>query len=178
MWHVTSRKNGGEMIIDNLRPICGTCNKSISSENMEEFMEKYGYNKCVAWNGKDQPDDKVDATDIPTDDEREIPKSIVDIKKELELHKKDYEKMKGHYCSVCVHFTKVTNSMNKHVKSNSHRDRLAAKIKEKGSPVDPVSEKYKCDECGQILAYKKSLAYHQRNHCKYLAKLNNDSKQN
>lgn len=35
--HITSEKNGGETIIDNLRPICQTCNKRMSSKNWEDF---------------------------------------------------------------------------------------------------------------------------------------------
>jgi 5-methylcytosine-specific restriction endonuclease McrA len=37
--HIISNKNGGETIIDNLRPICELCNKSIGSQNMEDFKK-------------------------------------------------------------------------------------------------------------------------------------------
>jgi hypothetical protein len=40
--HVISEKNGGTHEINNLRPICGACNHSMSSENMIEFVVKYG----------------------------------------------------------------------------------------------------------------------------------------
>jgi hypothetical protein len=43
--HVISEKNGGNINIDNLRPICGHCNSSMGIKNMNEFMEKYGLNK-------------------------------------------------------------------------------------------------------------------------------------
>lgn len=42
--HVISEKNGGQVVIENLRPICGHCNKSIGSMNMEDFKKKYGIN--------------------------------------------------------------------------------------------------------------------------------------
>ena len=39
--HVVSEKNGGKPTIDNLRPICSFCNKSVGTMNMEEFKKKY-----------------------------------------------------------------------------------------------------------------------------------------
>lgn len=41
--HVISEKNGGTVTIDNLRPICSACNKSMGTLDMDEFMKKYGY---------------------------------------------------------------------------------------------------------------------------------------
>ena len=35
--HVIAENNGGETNIDNLRPICETCNKSMRTKNMDEF---------------------------------------------------------------------------------------------------------------------------------------------
>ena len=40
--HVLSEKNGGTHEINNLRPICGSCNHSMGTENMIEFVIKYG----------------------------------------------------------------------------------------------------------------------------------------
>jgi 5-methylcytosine-specific restriction endonuclease McrA len=40
--HVLSEKNGGTHEINNLRPICGACNHSMGSENMIDFVVKYG----------------------------------------------------------------------------------------------------------------------------------------
>jgi 5-methylcytosine-specific restriction endonuclease McrA len=41
--HVMSEKNGGTLEINNLRPICASCNYSMGSTNMIEFVKKYGY---------------------------------------------------------------------------------------------------------------------------------------
>jgi hypothetical protein len=49
--HIISRLNGGEDTIDNLRPICGHCNKSIGCSNMDEFMDKYKIKQPDNWNG-------------------------------------------------------------------------------------------------------------------------------
>ena len=40
--HVISEYNKGTVHLDNLRPICSLCNKSMGTKNMIEFMEKYG----------------------------------------------------------------------------------------------------------------------------------------
>ena len=39
--HIISVKNGGETILDNLKPICSCCNKSMGTENLEDFKQKY-----------------------------------------------------------------------------------------------------------------------------------------
>ena len=49
--HVKSRVNGGDVTVDNLRPICGNCNKSIGGNDMDEFMDKYKIKKPANWNG-------------------------------------------------------------------------------------------------------------------------------
>jgi hypothetical protein len=41
--HVTSEANGGNMNIDNLRPICATCNNSMGTMDMKEYVQKWGY---------------------------------------------------------------------------------------------------------------------------------------
>jgi len=40
--HIVSEKHGGSIEIDNLRPICGLCNKSMGTCDMHVFMEKHG----------------------------------------------------------------------------------------------------------------------------------------
>jgi len=40
--HIISEYNGGRVHIENLRPICRTCNSSMGRMNMDEFMNKYG----------------------------------------------------------------------------------------------------------------------------------------
>jgi hypothetical protein len=50
--HVVSERVGGATILENLRPICSLCNKSMGAKNMLEFMEEYGYRKPRNWNGR------------------------------------------------------------------------------------------------------------------------------
>lgn len=39
--HVVSEANGGEITIENLRPICGSCNTSMKTTNMDDFIAKH-----------------------------------------------------------------------------------------------------------------------------------------
>ena len=41
--HVVSEHKGGPTTIDNLRPICSTCNLSMGTDNMQDFIRKYGF---------------------------------------------------------------------------------------------------------------------------------------
>ena len=40
--HIISEFNGGAIKPDNLKPICLSCNSSMSTKNMDEFIEEYG----------------------------------------------------------------------------------------------------------------------------------------
>ena len=41
--HVLSEAQGGTLEINNLRPICSVCNKSMGSKNMIDYVKQYGY---------------------------------------------------------------------------------------------------------------------------------------
>jgi len=80
--HVKSRINGGEVTVDNLRPICGNCNKSIGGNDMDVFMTKFNIKQPDNWNGLVKSDD-----DDPVISEKKVVKSKV--KKEVLLDKKE-----------------------------------------------------------------------------------------
>lgn len=42
--HVISEKHGGQLNLENLRPICGSCNLSMGVVNMDSFIEQYKFN--------------------------------------------------------------------------------------------------------------------------------------
>lgn len=42
--HVQAKKRGGKNTIENLRPICGFCNRTMGIKNMFQFMKEMGYN--------------------------------------------------------------------------------------------------------------------------------------
>ena len=43
--HVVAVANGGKTVLDNLRPICGSCNKSMQTTNLFDFINMNGF-KC------------------------------------------------------------------------------------------------------------------------------------
>ena len=43
--HVIARSKGGADTIKNLRPICGSCNRSMGNQNMLEFQKEHGLPK-------------------------------------------------------------------------------------------------------------------------------------
>ena len=43
--HIVSEFNGGDVTLDNLKPICGLCNSSMGTRNMDEFMSTTKINK-------------------------------------------------------------------------------------------------------------------------------------
>lgn len=43
--HVEARSKGGKDTIQNLRPICGLCNRSMGNQNMLEFQKEHGLPK-------------------------------------------------------------------------------------------------------------------------------------
>jgi hypothetical protein len=45
--HIISEKNGGKIHLDNLKPICRSCNSSMGTQNMTDYMKKYGFDKIA-----------------------------------------------------------------------------------------------------------------------------------
>jgi len=43
--HIISEKEGGKIHLDNLKPICRLCNSSMGTQNMTDYMKKYGFDK-------------------------------------------------------------------------------------------------------------------------------------
>jgi len=41
--HIVSNYNGGPAILENLIPMCSSCNQSINRHNLVDFMERWGY---------------------------------------------------------------------------------------------------------------------------------------
>ena len=41
--HIIAESKGGELSVNNLKPICQSCNSSMGTQNMNEYIEKYGF---------------------------------------------------------------------------------------------------------------------------------------
>jgi len=66
--HIISEKEGGEVKLDNLKPVCRSCNSSMSTMNMNDFMKKYGFDK-ISNNIVDSNDKKGYLNEENTEDE-------------------------------------------------------------------------------------------------------------
>jgi hypothetical protein len=82
--HIKSRINDGDTTVENLRPICGNCNKSIGGTNMDTFMEKYKINKPANWNGFVNNDNPASITEKKTPIKLKQKKIVLDNKIETE----------------------------------------------------------------------------------------------
>jgi HNH endonuclease len=72
--HIIASSMGGLTTINNLRPLCGSCNRSMGIENMKTYMERTGRDKsnpegylslCVEWV---TPDEYKNAMDVNSDE--------------------------------------------------------------------------------------------------------------
>ena len=52
--HITSEKNGGDMTLNNLLPICALCNSSMGSVNMWDFIKMHGLHRDDTLNLKEE----------------------------------------------------------------------------------------------------------------------------
>ena len=59
--HVLAEAKGGQLSVDNLRPICGGCNRSMGSENLEDFKRRCGFGDLVKSPCELKDDDKPKA---------------------------------------------------------------------------------------------------------------------
>lgn len=62
--HVISVANGGGNTIENLRPICSRCNRSMGTENMDEFIKNCGFNSKPLEEQPPQPQSVAPESDI------------------------------------------------------------------------------------------------------------------
>ena len=60
--HIISDANGGAISVDNLRPICSQCNKSMSTKNMVEFMKEWNLGELGGQLQIDKPIEKTKRT--------------------------------------------------------------------------------------------------------------------
>ena len=57
--HVIAEHNGGNLTVENLRPICGSCNSSMGTQNLYDYMAKYYPNSKIQKTQKTQKTPKT-----------------------------------------------------------------------------------------------------------------------
>jgi 5-methylcytosine-specific restriction endonuclease McrA len=48
--HVKSEANGGVVNVDNIRPVCSSCNQSMGTQNMDEYVRTYFLHNLTKFN--------------------------------------------------------------------------------------------------------------------------------
>jgi len=66
--HVISEADGGPTTVDNLRPVCATCNLSMRTQNMDKFKGQYGLgvtpNSFIIADGNIRASTRIGSTDL------------------------------------------------------------------------------------------------------------------
>lgn len=105
--HIVAVAKGGNNDIENLKPICSTCNKSMGVKNMEEFKKEYfsSLNKKPIQNNK--PIQNTESVNIRSiiNKKCQLLNQISNLIKELEIKKN-------------IRFTEISN----YIKTNDHLD--------------------------------------------------------
>lgn len=89
--HVIAYSKGGETNIENLRPICSNCNKSMGTTCMTDFMEKYGLDKIKA---KPISKDKTNEKKTNNKKNKKAPKRKRKVNNNEKIREKIEEKIK------------------------------------------------------------------------------------
>lgn len=84
--HVVAVSKGGPTTVENLRPVCSMCNKSMGSENLFDFIAKIGVanpylevinlGKEVGASRRDQHDGVWNFVMVPEDSKPKVPTSV------------------------------------------------------------------------------------------------------
>lgn len=71
--HIIAEANGGEVSLTNLKAICGLCNSSMGTSNMDEFIKKYKFD-IINKNNNNNNNDGDNELNIKTNKESSSPK--------------------------------------------------------------------------------------------------------
>ncbi len=128
--HVIAESKGGETNLNNLRPICGSCNSSMGTQNMDEFIEKFKLDIFLklmkgAVNGT-QNDAKG---------------SVIST----------------YYCKCCKYQTSVLYNYKIHLLSKTHINKSKGDTKYDKIIKTKI---FKCDKCENIYMSNRSLKNH------------------
>lgn len=73
--HITTEANGGQLCIDNLKPICSACNLSMGTENLEDFRKRCGFDKTLEGGSGEKAPKKTSNKDSDSESsEKKAPK--------------------------------------------------------------------------------------------------------
>lgn len=88
--HIVSEKEGGNVELTNLRPICRACNSSMGTMNMNEYMKKYGFDKI---NTEVKSDTEKQLKEKKPKEDKKLKEDKTIIEKEDKILKEKEEKL-------------------------------------------------------------------------------------
>jgi hypothetical protein len=170
--HIISHKHGGTIHIDNLKPICRTCNLSMGAMNMNDFISKYGF-------------DNINTTLHKTNENNYNSEAIKDIKgikdiKDIE----DNENNKNNENNDNINdniIDKINDNVinNNNDNSNNNNDDVliintnnvininnVINTKEYNGNSIGTDKKLTCVYCQMLFTRKDNLTKHERERCK------------
>jgi hypothetical protein len=96
--HIISERNGGSTTLNNLIPLCQTCNLSMGRQNMNDFIKKYGFHD-------DEPDNESLKRTINKTKKKLVNNGIVIKDNEMNYNEMNYNEVNNTK-------TNLTNSFN------------------------------------------------------------------
>ena len=132
--HVISEVNGGEIKVDNMRPICSGCNGSMGTMNMNDFVKKF----------------KLEGKIIePINDEFiNVIASNITLEKIKPAKYKDIDGKVIHTCNKCGKYFNQKSNFTRHInRKNPCNEQISNKTN-------------KCNSCGKMFCDGSSLIKH------------------
>ena len=131
--HVQSRAENGDTTVQNMRPICSLCNKSMGTKNMEDFMNMYGFIKNKNWNNTIDANDYILQLSNTGHDVLEKHKNIPikkketcvsqrDVNKKRDMDKQNTHKKPKYVCRKCNKPFASRQNLEYHIENNACKE--------------------------------------------------------
>jgi hypothetical protein len=156
--HIIAHINGGKSTLENLRPVCSSCNKSMGTQNMEDFIKSLGKTPHLSWKGlleikNDNNEEEKDNNNKELDNNNNDAKNKIEIKQmdNIDRLAKLKNNKKGPFvCEICNETFKKKVYLVSHIKR---------KI-----PCGFIKN-FTCDYCNYTFSTNNSLKRHHERGC-------------
>ncbi len=156
--HIIAESNGGEITVDNLKPVCTTCNSSMGTMNMNDFIQQYflanhkGGNKTL----------NVDTLkNIIKNTIKEVTKKAAKnaVKIIPKSDPKNIIKKSVYYCKCCKYYTHKLSNFKNHIVSQKHITNFGEN-NDKSKDLHTKKAIYCCDKCDNVYLSNQYLQKH------------------
>lgn len=139
--HVQAEANGGNITIDNLRPVCSMCNSSMGTKNMIDFMKTHGLKgKTLTFSkSKDEDEDAIVKKEKVKDDDSPKPR----LKK---INNNEKEKVKTRRSKKTKNEEEVYEEKNEIIENDDHNKNFVEKDLEEEREQEVYDDDYDDDK--------------------------------